>query len=103
MVHGDCREEAIFRLIRAIDDYHIAPVKTTLKFCKFAVDHQAFRSGNFDTHFVRDHFDPEKLDSDEPHSSLATIIAGKLASSKSVSAQVSSSEKSNWRARLISD
>jgi len=103
VVHGDCREEAIVRLIRAIDDYHIAPVKTTLKFCKFAVDHQAFRSGNFDTHFVRDHFDPEKLDSDEPHSSLATIIAGKLASSKSVSAQVSSSEKSNWRARLISD
>lgn len=103
VVHGDSREEAITRLIRAIDDYHIAPVKTTLQFCKFAVNHEAFRSGNFDTHFIRDHFTPEKLNGDNSHSGLAAIIASKLASSKSQARQVSPSEQSNWRTRLLSD
>jgi len=61
ITHGKDREEAINRMVRAIDDYIISGVETTLPFCKFALQHDAFKSGNFDTHFVGTHFTPEKL------------------------------------------
>ena len=61
ITHGPTREAAIDRMIRAIDNYNVVGVKTTLDFGRFACDHEAFRSGNFDTGFVNDYFSPEKL------------------------------------------
>jgi len=61
ITYGADRKEAIQRMIRAIDDYKITGVETTLPFCKFVLGHDAFTSGKFDTHFVRDHFSPEVL------------------------------------------
>ena len=54
--YGATREEAIARMIRAIDEYRISGVETTLSFCKFVMQHEGFVSGNFDTHFVEKHF-----------------------------------------------
>jgi acetyl-CoA carboxylase biotin carboxylase subunit len=48
-------------MLRAIADYKISGVETTLPFCKFALEHEAFVSGNFDTHFVGKYFTPEVL------------------------------------------
>jgi acetyl-CoA carboxylase biotin carboxylase subunit len=56
VVWGKTREEAIERCIAAIDNYQISGVKTTLDFGKFVLKHPAFRSGNFDTNFVKTHF-----------------------------------------------
>jgi acetyl-CoA carboxylase biotin carboxylase subunit len=56
------RPRAIRRMIRAIDEYTISGVATTLPFCRFVMQHPAFVSGQFDTHFVRDHFSPELLE-----------------------------------------
>ena len=62
VVWGKTREEAIERSIAAIDNYQISGVKTTLDFGKFVLKHPAFRSGNFDTNFVKTHFsDPALL------------------------------------------
>jgi len=61
IVHAATREEAIAKMVRAIDDYYIAGCSTTLDFCKWAIQHDAFRSGNFDTHFVKQYFKPEYL------------------------------------------
>jgi propionyl-CoA carboxylase alpha chain len=62
VVWGKTREEAIDRCIAAIDNYQISGVKTTLDFGKFVLKHPAFRSGNFDTNFVKTHFsDPALL------------------------------------------
>lgn len=61
IAYADNRQEAIDRMTRAIDEYEISGVKTTLEFCRFAINHKAFRSGNFDTHFVQNYFSPEKL------------------------------------------
>jgi acetyl-CoA carboxylase biotin carboxylase subunit len=58
---GKDREEARLRMIRAIDDYHISGVETTLPFCKFVMQHDAFITGNFDTHFVKHYFNPDSL------------------------------------------
>ena len=61
VTHGKDREEAMQRMIRAIDEYQITGIETTLPFGKFVMQHEAFRSGNFDTHFVGKYFTPEKL------------------------------------------
>ncbi|MEO0472370.1 MAG: biotin carboxylase, partial [Bacteroidota bacterium] len=49
----------------------------TLGFCKFVMGHEAFRSGNFDTHFVKTHFTPDMLREDwtEAEAMLAGIVA----------------------------
>jgi propionyl-CoA carboxylase alpha chain len=61
VVWGKTRTEAIDRAIKAIDDYQISGVKTTLDFGKFVLKHEAFRSGNFDTNFVKEHFSSPEL------------------------------------------
>jgi biotin carboxylase len=40
-------------MIKAIDEYHVEGVATTLPFGKFVMQHEAFRSGDFDTGFVK--------------------------------------------------
>jgi propionyl-CoA carboxylase alpha chain len=78
---GPTREAAIDRAIRAIDAYEIVGVETTLGFCRFAIDHPAFRSGKFDTHFVSRYFQPDSLDRNAACSEfeLATLAVGLLA------------------------
>jgi acetyl-CoA carboxylase, biotin carboxylase subunit len=66
ITHGKDREEAIRRMVRAIDDYEITGCQTTLAFCKWAIQHKAFVSGNFDTHFVKKYFNPAVLLTSNP-------------------------------------
>lgn len=61
ITHGKNREEAIALMIKAIDNYHVEGVATTLAFGKFVMQHEAFRSGDFDTGFVKNYYDAEKL------------------------------------------
>ncbi len=53
---GPSRIEAIEKMIEAIDHYHVEGVETTLPFGKYVCQHKAFRSGQFDTHFVKNFF-----------------------------------------------
>lgn len=52
VAYGSDRTEAINTLLKAINTYEINGVDTTLSFGKFALEHDAFISGKFDTHFV---------------------------------------------------
>jgi acetyl/propionyl-CoA carboxylase alpha subunit len=61
ITYGKTRNEAIELMIQAIDNYHIEGCQTTLPFGKFVMEHEAFRSGNFDTHFVKNFYDSNKL------------------------------------------
>jgi len=61
ITHAENREMAIDKMIRAIDEYEITGLETTLGFCKFVMQHEAFRSGNFDTRFIENYFKPEML------------------------------------------
>jgi len=79
ITHGATREEAITRMERAIDDYAIAGVETTLPFCRFVMGHETFRKGDYDTHFVRDHFKPEYLlGTDAGEQEAAALVAAQL-------------------------
>ena len=59
--HDETREKAIGKTIRAIEEYEITGLETTLGFCRFVMNHPAFRSGHFDTQFVENYFKPEVL------------------------------------------
>jgi propionyl-CoA carboxylase alpha chain len=56
VVWGETREIAIENCIKAIDDYQISGLRTTLDFGKYVLKHEAFRSGDFDTNFVKQYF-----------------------------------------------
>ncbi len=76
ITHGANRQEAIARMIWAINDYRITGIQTTLDFCRFALQHEAFLSGQFDTKFVERYFTPEKLEpifSEEEKEILAAL------------------------------
>jgi len=75
--HDSTRERAIEKTIRAIDEYEITGLETTLGFCRFVMNHEAFRSGNFDTKFVEKYFNPEQLKSKPVEEE--ELIAGLLA------------------------
>lgn len=74
---ADTREEAISRMIRAIGEYEIVGIQTTLSFCKYVLQHDAFTSGNFDTKFIEKHFKASNLD--EKVSDIESEIAAALA------------------------
>jgi acetyl/propionyl-CoA carboxylase alpha subunit len=79
VTHGKDRKEAIDRMVRAIDEFKITGVATTLRFCRFVLEHDAFLSGKFDTHFVQTYFTPEVLQNeDEGEADIAAIIAARL-------------------------
>ncbi|RMA64829.1 propionyl-CoA carboxylase alpha chain [Ulvibacter antarcticus] len=58
---GKTRNEAIQRMIDAISSFEVKGVSTTLPFGKFVFEHDAFRSGNFNTHFVKNYYSEEKM------------------------------------------
>ncbi|GAA4883310.1 acetyl-CoA carboxylase biotin carboxylase subunit [Flaviramulus aquimarinus] len=78
ITYGQTREEAIQLMIKAVDNYHVEGVKTTLPFGKYVCEHDAFRSGNFDTHFVKNYYSPEALKAEtETEAEIAALIAVK--------------------------
>jgi len=78
IVHAKTRDQAIDKTIKAIDNYEINGIASILPFCKYAINHEAFRSGNFDTHFVKKYFeDPKILNTDKKEEELAAVIASR--------------------------
>ena len=76
IVHGTDRNDAIAKMTKAIDEYYITGVKTTLPFCAWAINHEAFVSGDFDTHFVKKYYTPEVLNqADATLEELAAALA----------------------------
>jgi propionyl-CoA carboxylase alpha chain len=76
ITYGKTRAEAIELMIKAIDNYHIKGVQTTLPFGRFVCEHDAFRSGNFDTHFVKKYYSPSLLEArHKAEAEIAAILA----------------------------
>jgi acetyl-CoA carboxylase biotin carboxylase subunit len=78
ITYGNTRDEAISLMKTAISNYHIEGIQTTLPFGTFVCEHDAFRSGNFDTHFVKKYYSPEQLlEQQETEARIAALIAVK--------------------------
>ncbi|WP_044397345.1 acetyl-CoA carboxylase biotin carboxylase subunit [Lacinutrix sp. Hel_I_90] len=78
ITYGKTRNEAIQLMLKAINDYKIEGVETTLPFGSFVFEHEAFRSGNFNTHFVKQYYSPEALkEKQEEEAKIAALVAVK--------------------------
>jgi acetyl-CoA carboxylase, biotin carboxylase subunit len=58
---GRTRAEAVARMDRALSEYDVAGVETTIPFCRFVMQHEAFRRGDIHTGFIAEYFTPEEL------------------------------------------
>lgn len=101
IAHGNNRQDAIQKLLKAIQDYKIEGVKTTLPFGMFVLNHAAFTTGNFDTKFVENYFHPEKINQDEL--TLASVLVAQLMHESKSSFQVDEvgnlAQTSKWNSR----
>jgi propionyl-CoA carboxylase alpha chain len=102
ITYGKNREEAIEKMIRAIDEFQITGIQTTLPFGKFVMKHEAFISGKFDTRFIGLYYTPEKLDepNDQDEELIAAVLANHLLVHKKqpINHDVANTKKqSQWR------
>jgi acetyl-CoA carboxylase biotin carboxylase subunit len=76
ITYGKTREESIELMIKAIANYHIEGISTTLPFGTFVMEHEAFRSGDFDTNFVKKYYDSNKLKAKfDKEAEIAALVA----------------------------
>ncbi len=98
ITYGKDRAEAIQLMIKAIDQYKIEGVATTLPFGKFVCEHEAFTSGDFNTHFVKNYYNPEQI---EKHYSkerkIAALVGLRLYLENQEIVKTPTTISSNWR------
>ncbi|WP_420319307.1 acetyl-CoA carboxylase biotin carboxylase subunit [Ekhidna sp.] len=104
ITYGKDRTEAIDRMRRAIAEYQITGVKTTLTFCDYVLGHEEFIDGSFTTKFVESHYSPEVLKKEVSKESaeIAALIANELVNKqvKKVSTEERKVVQSKWKERL---
>ena len=97
VTYGDNREAAMRRMIEAIEAYEVEGVATTLPFGKFVCQHDAFRSGNFDTHFVKQYYQPEMLEEAmNEEARVAAALAKKLWLAEHQAVELPEPAKADW-------
>lgn len=103
ITHGKDRKESIDRMLRAIDEYKIVGVETTLDFCSFVLKHEAFVSGKFDTNFIKHHYKPEFLiHQNEAEELIAAVVAaGLFELSKAIESDTVSKKSSAWKTNRL--
>ncbi len=99
--HAETRQAAIEKMIRAIREFEVTGLETTLGFCNFVMHHEAFRSGDFNTRFVENYFTPSVLQTESitEEEKIAAAL-GVMLANKSVShptAKNNGSVTSKWR------
>lgn len=76
ITYGETRSQAIQTMIKAISEYEVVGVDTTLTFGKFVFEQKDFQTGNFDTNFVKKYWSKEKLIAlREEEAKLAALFA----------------------------
>ncbi len=96
---GKDRNEAIQRMIRAIDDYQLTGIETTLPFGKFVMQHQAFVTAQFDTKFIDNYFTPDMLKTEIASEEITAVFSsGSLfyQNENNTKQTKNASEQSNW-------
>lgn len=100
---GETRGEAILRMRRALEEYRVIGVKTTIPFHQRLMDSHRFIAGNFDTRFVEERFDfgSEVQDTKTPKSEIAaifaTLVAHRQAQKSAQMVQRGARDTSNWK------
>jgi acetyl-CoA carboxylase biotin carboxylase subunit len=64
IVHRESRAEAIKTMARALDEFVISPIKTTIPFHRMLLDNLQFKRGDVSTHLVEDLTKPKTEETD---------------------------------------
>lgn len=75
VVWGKDRQEAVVRMKRALSEYIVTGVKTTIPFHIRVMNNQRFLEGTFDTNFIDKVFFQEERERELPHFHVAVIAA----------------------------
>jgi acetyl-CoA carboxylase biotin carboxylase subunit len=59
--YGPTREIAAKRMVRALDEFVVTGVRSTIPFHRYVFTHPVFLSGDFHTGFIEEHFSDEKV------------------------------------------
>jgi len=98
VTYGANRNEAIQKMLKAIELYEIEGVATTLPFGRFVFQHEAFLSGKFDTHFVGKYFDSNSLKLGDPlEAEIAALLATHLYQENLSELKAPKHLDSNWK------
>lgn len=95
---GTTRDEAIRRMLRALSEYQIYGIKTTIPFFKRILLHPKFREGDYNTHFIESL--EKEIDGRETAEQEVALIAAGLKSYMESRAGLKSrakTKKSNWK------
>jgi acetyl/propionyl-CoA carboxylase alpha subunit len=113
---GEDRAEAMARLRRALDEYVIAGVRTTVPFARWLLDQPRFAAGDFSTNFIAETWDADEAarqlaansgdGGDIPLEEIAALAASlaaqdegeAAASRKHLAGEQASGDGSRWRA-----
>lgn len=100
VTYGRDRMEAIQLMIEAIDRYEIKGIATTLPFGRFVCAHESFRSGDFDTHFVKQHYSPDAIIAErKEEEEVAALFAASIYDESLKVLRVPKVDISNWSNR----
>ena len=100
IVHGATRAEAIEKMLHAIEDYRIEGIETTLPFGRFVFQNEAFRSGDFDTNFVKRYYTPEGIAAaDREIQEVAALFAAYVYNRESEKLTVPQPGSLTWQSR----
>ena len=75
VVWGMNREDAIRKTRRALDEFVIDGVETTIPFCRYVMDHPKFIEGDFQIDFVQKYYRPEQLPCPTEDEYIAAALA----------------------------
>ena len=94
---GETRGEAILRMRRALEEYRIMGVKTTIPFHQRILDSHRFMGGQFDTTFVDERLSLESPATDPDDAQAAAILATMVAHRQVRQTIEDHSKRSRWR------
>jgi acetyl-CoA carboxylase biotin carboxylase subunit len=99
IVHGRDRNEAIERMKRALREYKINGVKTTIPFCELVMFHPEFVNGTYDINFVAKHYlVPEsKVTGPESTAIASAFVQQRMRHTLTSSTAESPRSRSQWK------
>jgi propionyl-CoA carboxylase alpha chain len=102
VTHGKDRTEAIQKMKNAIKDYKIEGLATTLPFGTFVFEHEAFVTGKFDTHFVKNYYTADLIrEKQKANASIASLVALKIWMEQQTIVKPVEHKTTSWKRRLV--
>lgn len=72
---GSTREESRARMLRALREFYIQGIHTTIPFHRSVFQHPEFISGNISTHFIEEHYREFSIDPTDEEKEIAALIS----------------------------